>query len=59
LDFLKTLLTNVETYPGSGTIIWRGKDDFGNKLPQGTYVVAISVNGKEREGVKVVLGEAG
>ncbi|MFO8128332.1 MAG: T9SS type A sorting domain-containing protein [Bacteroidales bacterium] len=49
-------LMDVDTYPGSGTITWRGKDDFGNKLPQGTYVMAISVNGKEKEGVKVVLG---
>jgi len=26
-------LMDVETYPGSGTITWRGKDDFGNRLP--------------------------
>ncbi|MBU2651181.1 MAG: hypothetical protein KKA81_09620 [Bacteroidetes bacterium] len=50
---------DVETHPGSGTITWRGKDDFGNKLLQGTYVMAIIVNGKERETVKVVLGGAG
>jgi len=37
----------------------RNKDDPGNRLPQKAYVVAISVNGKEREAVKVVLGGAG
>ncbi|MBU2651175.1 MAG: hypothetical protein KKA81_09590 [Bacteroidetes bacterium] len=37
----------------------RSKDDPGNRLPQKAYVAAISVNGKEREGVKVVLAGAG
>jgi len=40
--------------PGSCTMPWDGTDDNGNLLPAGVYYVAMRVDGKEMENVKVV-----
>ncbi len=50
---VKTLM-NSQGLSGNGEMKWRGIDDSGNPVPAGTYIVAIILNGKEWEAVKVV-----
>jgi hypothetical protein len=51
--YVKTLM-DVNGQSGIGTMKWRGKDNNGNPLKAGTYIIAIIINGKERDAVKVV-----
>ncbi|MEN8225432.1 MAG: choice-of-anchor Q domain-containing protein [Bacteroidota bacterium] len=51
--YMKTLI-DVHGQSGEGTIKWRGNDNAGNALKPGTYILAIIVNGKERDAVKIV-----
>ncbi len=39
---------------GKGSMKWNGKNDSGHDLNAGTYIIAININGKERDAVKVV-----
>jgi hypothetical protein len=50
---LKTLMDG-HGQSGKGTLKWKGIDNNGNILKAGTYIVAIIVNGKEKDAVKVV-----
>jgi hypothetical protein len=50
---VKTLM-DVNGQSGKGTMKWKGYDNNGNILKAGTYIIAIIVNGKERDAVKVV-----
>ncbi len=50
---VKTLM-NSQGLSGKGEMKWRGNDDSDNPVPKGTYIVAIILNGKEREAVKLV-----
>ena len=50
---VKTML-DVQGLPGSGTMKWNGKDQNGNVLKAGTYIICLIINGKERDALKVV-----
>jgi hypothetical protein len=50
---VKTLMDG-QGQAGNGSMIWNGKNDSGQELNTGTYIVVIIVNGKERDTVKVV-----
>jgi hypothetical protein len=50
---VKTML-DVQGLPGSGTMKWNGKDQNGNVLKAGTYIISIIINGKEKDALKVV-----
>ncbi|MDT8394511.1 MAG: FlgD immunoglobulin-like domain containing protein, partial [Bacteroidales bacterium] len=50
---VKTLM-NSQGLSGKGEMKWRGTDDSGNPVKTGTYIVAIHINGKEMDAVKVV-----
>jgi hypothetical protein len=50
---LKTLM-DVTGQAGSGEISWDGKDIAGKSLPSGTYIITLSINGKERDALKIM-----
>lgn len=50
---IKTLM-DTKGSPGEGTIVWNGKDQQGNELKAGTYIVSLIVNGQENEALKVI-----
>jgi Protein of unknown function (DUF1565) len=47
-------LMDITGQPGSGEIIWDGKNDYGRELPAGVYIVEFIVNEKSKGSVKVV-----
>jgi hypothetical protein len=50
---VKTLM-DVHGQAGEGQMQWRGTNDQGGSLKAGTYIISISINGTERDAVKVV-----
>ena len=50
---VKTLM-DVHGQSGEGTLKWKGKDNNGNSIKPGTYIIAIIINGKERDAIKVL-----
>ena len=50
---VKTML-DVQGLPGNGIMKWNGKDQNGNVLKAGTYIIRIIINGRERDAIKVV-----
>ena len=50
---VKTLM-DTKGSRGEGTIVWNGKDQQGNKLKAGTYLICLIVNGQEKEALKVI-----
>ncbi len=49
-----TTLMDVTALPGSGEFSWDGKNDYGQKLPAGTYIINLIINDKIMESVKVM-----
>jgi Protein of unknown function (DUF1565) len=47
-------LMDITGQPGSGEIIWDGKNDYGRELPAGVYCVEFIVNEESKGNVKVV-----
>ncbi len=50
---VKTLM-DTKGSPGEGTIVWNGKDQQGNELKAGTYIISLIVNGQEKEALKII-----
>ena len=50
---IKTLM-NSQGLSGKGEMKWPGTNDSGNEVQAGTYIVTISINGKEMDAVKVI-----
>jgi len=49
-----TTLMDVKGLAGSGEFSWDGKNDYGQKLPAGIYVINIIINDEIVEAVKTV-----
>ena len=47
-------LMDVKQLTGSGKIYWDGTNDYGQKLPPGTYIINLIINDKIKESVKVI-----
>ena len=47
-------LMDVTGLPGSGEFSWDGKNDYGQELAAGTYIINLIINDKIVEAVKVV-----
>jgi hypothetical protein len=53
-------LVNYHTAPGEkAEIYWDGTGQNGQMLPAGIYFIRLTIDGKERETVKVVKGNNG
>jgi len=50
---IRTLI-NSQGFSGRGEIKWKGVDDSGAKIPPGTYIVSMMINGKESDAIKIV-----
>ena len=50
---VKTLM-DTKGSRGEGTIVWNGKDQQGNELKTGTYIISLIVNGQEKEALKII-----
>jgi hypothetical protein len=51
---IQTTLMDTRQLPGSGKFYWNGTGDNGMELPEGTYIVNITINNREKDAVKVV-----